>query len=57
MELNLQHVEDACKELYIRALKLLPDDIKEGINDLKRKERDARAQVVLGTMVTNIAVA
>ncbi len=37
MELNLQHVEDACKELYIRALKLLPDDIKEGINDLKRK--------------------
>lgn len=57
MELNLQYVEDACKELYIRALKLLPDDIKEGINDLKRKERDARAQVVLGTMVTNIAVA
>jgi fumarate hydratase subunit alpha/L(+)-tartrate dehydratase alpha subunit len=57
MELNLQHVEDACKELYIRALKLLPDDIKEGINDLKRKERDARAQVVLGTMVTNITVA
>ncbi len=57
MELNLQHVEDACKELYIRALKLLPDDIKEGINDLKRKERDARAQVVLGTMLTNIAVA
>ncbi|MEY3353092.1 MAG: hypothetical protein RL533_1402 [Pseudomonadota bacterium] len=48
MELNLQYVEDACKELYIRALKLLPDDIKEGINDLKRKERDARAQVVLG---------
>ena len=57
MELNLQHVEDACKELYIRALKLLPDDIKEGINTLKHKERDARAQVVLGTMVTNIAVA
>ena len=57
MELNLQHVEGACKELYIRALKLLPDDIKEGINNLKRKERDARAQVVLGTMVTNIAVA
>jgi tartrate/fumarate subfamily iron-sulfur-dependent hydro-lyase alpha chain len=57
MELNLQLVEDACKELYIRALKLLPDDIKEGVNNLKRKERDTRAQVVLGTMVTNIAVA
>lgn len=57
MELNLQHVEDACKELYIRALKLLPDDVKQGIDRLKNTETDARAQVVLGTMVTNIAVA
>ena len=57
MELNLQHVEDACKELYIRALKLLPDDVKQGIDRLKSAETDARAQVVLGTMVTNIAVA
>ena len=57
MELNLQQVEDACKELYIRALKLLPDDIKEGIHRLHDKESDSRAQVVLGTMVTNIAVA
>ena len=57
MELNLQDVEDACKELYIRALKLLPDDVKQGINRLKSTETDARAQVVLGTMVTNIAVA
>jgi fumarate hydratase subunit alpha/L(+)-tartrate dehydratase alpha subunit len=48
MELNLQQVEDACKELYIRALKLLPDDIKEGIHQLQNKESDARAQVVLG---------
>jgi fumarate hydratase subunit alpha/L(+)-tartrate dehydratase alpha subunit len=56
MELNLQHVEDACKELYIRALKLLPDDVKQGIDRLKSTETDARAQVVLGTMVTNIAV-
>ena len=57
MELNLQQVEDACKDLYIRALKLLPDDIKEGIHRLHNKESDSRAQVVLGTMVTNIAVA
>jgi fumarate hydratase subunit alpha/L(+)-tartrate dehydratase alpha subunit len=57
MDLNLQHVEDACKELYIRALKLLPDDVKQGIDRLKSTETDARAQVVLGTMVTNIAVA
>lgn len=57
MELNLQQVEDVCKELYIRALKLLPDDIKQGIAQLQTKETDIRAQVVLGTMVTNIAVA
>lgn len=57
MELNLQQVEDVCKELYIRALKLLPDDIKQGIAQLQTKETDVRAQVVLGTMVTNIAVA
>jgi fumarate hydratase subunit alpha/L(+)-tartrate dehydratase alpha subunit len=57
MELNLKHVEDACKELYIRALKLLPDDIKDGIDRLKGKESNPRAQVVLATMVTNIAVA
>ena len=57
MELNLQHVEDACKELYIRALKLLPDDVKQGIDRLKSTETDASAQVVMGTMVTNIAVA
>jgi fumarate hydratase subunit alpha/L(+)-tartrate dehydratase alpha subunit len=43
--------------LYIRALKLLPNDVKQGIDRLKSTETDARAQVVLGTMVTNIAVA
>ena len=57
MELNLKDVEEACKELYIRALKLLPTDVKDGITQLKSRESDPRAQVVLGTMVTNIAVA
>ena len=57
MDLNLNEVEEVCKNLYIRALKLLPDDIKEGIGQLQKKETDSRAKVVLGTMVTNIAVA
>mgnify|MGYP003344655486 FL=1 len=57
MELNLKDVEEACKELYIRALKLLPTDVKDGITQLKSRETDPRAQVVLGTMVTNITVA
>ena len=57
MDLNLNEVEEVCKNLYIRALKLLPDDIKEGIGQLQKKETDSRAKFVLGTMVTNIAVA
>jgi len=57
MQLNMNSVEEACKELYIRALKILPDDIKIGINQLNNVETDARAQVVLGTMITNISVA
>ena len=28
MQVDLKQIEDACKELYIRALKLLPPDIK-----------------------------
>ncbi|HQR83716.1 MAG: fumarate hydratase [Polynucleobacter sp. 17-46-58] len=57
MQLQMKAVEDACKELYIRALKVLPDDVKAGIERLNKDESDARAQVVLKTMITNIAVA
>jgi fumarate hydratase subunit alpha len=57
MQLQMKAVEDACKELYIRALKVLPDDVKAGIERLNNSESDARAQVVLKTMITNIAVA
>ena len=57
MQLQMKAVEDACKELYIRALKVLPDDVKAGIERLNNDESDARAQVVLKTMITNIAVA
>ncbi len=57
MQVDLKEVEEACKQLYIRALKMLPDDIKQGIAQLKAIETDARAQVVLQTMVTNIQIA
>jgi tartrate/fumarate subfamily iron-sulfur-dependent hydro-lyase alpha chain len=55
--LNLQHVEDAAKELYIRALKQLPPDIKAGFDKLAAKESNATAQSILGTMIKNISVA
>ena len=57
MKIDLQQVEEAAKELYIRALKLLPPDIKQGLNALARSESDAGAKRMLGTMVRNIKVA
>jgi fumarate hydratase subunit alpha/L(+)-tartrate dehydratase alpha subunit len=57
MDIDLQAVEDAAKELYIRALKVLPPDIKDGFARLQRQESGATALSLLGTMVRNIAVA
>ena len=57
MKIDLAHVEEAAKELYIRALKELPPDIKQGFDRLAAAETDARAKRMLGTMIRNIAVA
>lgn len=57
MQIDLPAVEEAAKELYIRALKLLPPDIKSGFAQLQQRETGATARQVLATMVTNIGVA
>lgn len=57
MKIDPKEVEEVSKELYIRALKLLPPDIKRGFDALVRGETDATAKSVLGTMITNIRVA
>ncbi|MFO1330068.1 MAG: fumarate hydratase [Rubrivivax sp.] len=57
MQVDLQAVEEAARELYIRALKVLPPDIKQGFAQLQQRETATLAQGVLGTMVRNIAVA
>ena len=57
MRVDLKQVEEAAKELYIRALKELPPDIKQGFSRLAERETDAGAQRMLGTMIRNIAVA
>jgi fumarate hydratase subunit alpha/L(+)-tartrate dehydratase alpha subunit len=57
MRVDVRQVEEAAKELYIRALKLLPPDVKQGFDALARTETDATAKGVLGVMVRNIAVA
>lgn len=57
MKIDYRQVEEAAKELYIRALKILPPDIKEGFDRLAAQESAPIAQRVLGTMIRNIAVA
>jgi tartrate/fumarate subfamily iron-sulfur-dependent hydro-lyase alpha chain len=57
LHVDLTAVEEAAKLLYIRALKLLPDDIKHGFARLDAVESDATARSVLATMIENIAVA
>jgi fumarate hydratase subunit alpha/L(+)-tartrate dehydratase alpha subunit len=57
MKIDLPAVEEASKELYIRALKVLPPDIKSGFGRLVATETAPTARSVLATMVTNIQVA
>jgi fumarate hydratase subunit alpha/L(+)-tartrate dehydratase alpha subunit len=57
MQVDIGEVEEVAKTLYIRALKLLPRDIKQGFERLLREETNATGKTVLGTMVENIAVA
>ena len=57
MQVDLAQVEEASKDLYIRALKILPDDIKQGFARLDASESDARAKSVLATMIRNVSVA
>jgi fumarate hydratase subunit alpha/L(+)-tartrate dehydratase alpha subunit len=57
VKVDLKQVEEACKELYIRALKVLPPDIKAGFQRVDKTETDATAKAVLGTMIRNIKVA
>ncbi|MDE2360519.1 MAG: fumarate hydratase [Betaproteobacteria bacterium] len=57
MDVDIARVEDAARELYIRALKILPDDIKQGFERLDRVETAAGGKRVLATMIRNIGVA
>lgn len=57
MRIDIRELEEAAKQLYIRALKLLPPDVKQGFAALQRTETDATARGILGVMVKNIAVA
>ena len=51
MRIESSTIENAAKDLYIRALKILPDDIKRGFDRLRATRRLRPAKSVLDTMV------
>ncbi len=57
MQLDMTEIETIARDLYIRALKLLPDDIKSGFSRLRQGETDRTGRAILDTMVENVAVA
>jgi len=57
LSVELELIEETAKLLYIRALKVLPDDIKLGFAKLTQSESDATARTILATMRENIVVA
>jgi fumarate hydratase subunit alpha/L(+)-tartrate dehydratase alpha subunit len=57
LAIDLDLLEETAKLLYIRALKVLPDDIREGFAHLYASESDGTARTILATMRENIAVA
>jgi len=56
LSIDLDIIEETAKLLYIRALKILPDDIKLGFAKLTQSESDGTARTILATMRENIAV-
>jgi fumarate hydratase subunit alpha len=50
-------VEEVAKELYIRALKILPPDVREALKKAAVKEKNPTAQEIFKTILKNIEVA
>lgn len=50
-------IEEAAKRTYIRALKLLPPDVKEALRRARASETDPSGQGFLDIMLENLAVA
>jgi tartrate/fumarate subfamily iron-sulfur-dependent hydro-lyase alpha chain len=57
VNVDLPAVEETAKALYLRALKVLPPDIKEGFARLAARETAPIAQTTLATMIRNIDIA
>ena len=56
-EFSYQLVEDVAKELYIRALKYLPPDVKEALQKAYERETNETAKEIFKTILNNLKVA
>ncbi|RPJ36940.1 MAG: fumarate hydratase, partial [Planctomycetaceae bacterium] len=54
--LNYQLVQEVAKELYIRALKVLPPDVKEALRKAHARETKPTAKTILETILKSIEV-
>ncbi len=54
--LNYQFVQEVAKELYIRALKILPPDVKEALRKAHARETKPTAKTILETILRSIGV-
>lgn len=50
-------VEELCKDLYIKALKDLPPDVRKAIKEASESEKTETGKQVLATMLDNIGIA
>ena len=56
-EFTYQLVEDTAKELYIRALKILPPDVREALKKALDRETNPTGKEILKTILRNVDVA
>jgi tartrate/fumarate subfamily iron-sulfur-dependent hydro-lyase alpha chain len=57
MPLDAQLIAETAKTLYVRALKVLPPDVKGALARAHARETHPRARDILGTMLKNLDVA
>ena len=57
MEFSYQLVEDTAKELYIRALKILPPDVREALGKAYDRETSPTGKEIFRTILRNVEVA
>ena len=56
-QFSYQLVEDAAKELYIRALKFLPPDVREALKKASARETNPTAKEIFKTILANVEMA